>query len=537
MPSKTRRPQRAKPLFYDSRRWRTAETSKQARREKVLGPHSGFAHDAPFIARDVYRTSSGERIVHAQQYFHGLRVFESTRVIKTRRGVSRATPALFRLPKKIELNPSTTPDDAVVAVVKFLRSRGALAPGVKPSIVFAHRSAHLADQPSVVVLRYGFGEPVALHLEVFPQPGGQATLAWVLRLALKNGRRFQAVVTATRQTSKVLHLAETSTDAFTATWAPAPGQSRTDQFPRPPIATPGGGAGTPSSWQFAGSNAWAFGPNGECVKPSPVQALPLGSLSVDTAFVWCNLLHDLFAEFGFDASHHAFQDTDPVRILQFQSAQEGGASFENYVDGHRPYIRLYASPFAGGTHAATDPSILIHEYAHGVSQRLVGGADCAEPFTSVEAQGFSEGLSDFLALTIVNFVVRSNGGAGTISAIGGAFKPGGIRQYAGVTDTWPTSPKEKYRIGRVWCAAMLDARRTLLIPPIGASENLADRFLWQVCIDALKSMSPLCHDTLQLTLAHAKDAFVSAAQDREGPWGLPNASIALSTAMANRGIQ
>ncbi len=206
------------------------------------------------------------------------------------------------------------------------------------------------------------------------------------------------------------------------------------------------------------------------------------------------------------------------------------------MDGHDPFIHTYASPHPGGTHAATDPTILIHEYAHGVSQRLVGGSAVAEPFTTVEAQGFSEGLSDFFALTIVNYVLRDGSGVGAITTIGEAFKPGGFRQYAGFSGTWPTSPKEKYRIGKVWCAAMLDARMPIAALDASASEDVADRYLWQASIDALKSMAPLSHATLTLTLQHARDAFVGAATALEGTWALPGAGTVLKTAMNTRGI-
>ena len=172
-----------------------------------------------------------------------------------------------------------------------------------------------------------------------------------------------------------------------------------------------------------------------------------------------------------------------------------------------------------------------------MSQRLVGGIDCAEPFTGVEAQGFSEGLSDFFAITIVNYLLRNGGGAGAITAIGGAFKPGGFRQYAGFAGKWPPSSMKKHAIGQVWCAAMLDARILIAALHPSSSEDVADRYLWQASIDALKAMSPLCHDSLSLTLVHAKDAFVGAATRLEAAWALPGAGNALEIAMNTRGIQ
>ena len=336
-----------KSLYFDSRRWRKAETSRRhTRRDGSLGPLAGLAREAPFIARDRYRTSLGERIVHAQQYFRGLRVFGSTRVIRTRRGITRSTPPLFFLPRTLALNPRTDPEDAVATAVAYLKKRGAVPARQNTSVVFAYRTAHLPEEPSVVLLRYGFAEPIDLHLEVFPQPYATASLTWVLRIVLTNGRRFQAVVTASRATPRVLRLAEINTDVFSATWAPAPGQSRTDSFPRSPIATPGGGQGTPSSWQFPSSGTKAKGPNGACLQASPVKALDLGSLKVDTAFVWCNLLHDLFAAFGFDAANHAFEGNDPVRIMQVLDGERGRRHLRELRGRQRPvhpHLRQSAS--------------------------------------------------------------------------------------------------------------------------------------------------------------------------------------------------
>jgi hypothetical protein len=130
-----------KALFFDSRRWKRAETPRrQRRRDSSLGPLAGLARDAPFIARDRDRTSAGERIVHAQQYFRGLRVFGSTRVIRTRRGVTQSTPPLFLLPRTLELKPRTDPEDAVAAAVKYLKARGAVPARTSTRVVFAYRT-------------------------------------------------------------------------------------------------------------------------------------------------------------------------------------------------------------------------------------------------------------------------------------------------------------------------------------------------------------------------------------------------------------
>ena len=527
--------------FFDSRlRGRRKAGPPRRRPSRRGGERQGeVTRGDVFVERDVYQTSSGTTIVHAQHYYRGLKVFRSSRVFKTftkaagrgRKAEARATPQLFRVSRNTNTRPTNSPVDAVAAALQFLKKRRVAAETLAVSPRRQIRLAHLVDSPAMVELRYGLRSPARLHLEIFPRPRGGAELAWILDLELRHGGRFHMAVSARGRRPQVLLAAQTNTCAFSADWVPVPGPSVNEVFPVPPLATPTGAPRAPSQWQ---SGVLAGGPNVSVHLGDDARVDALGSLRVDNPFVWCNVLHDFFAAFGFDSAHHAFEGGDPLRVERLDQQNPSAGQFDNHRDGWSPTMFLFASAAGPSRHAAVDPTVVIHEYTHGVSSRLVGGEECALPFVEPEALGFSEGLSDYFALTVVNHIDRSRGGSGSLQVFGGTFQPGGVRDYANFNGGFTPGQSDSHQIGKVWCGAMLAARAALVAG--GASQDLSDRLLWQVSIDALKAMAPLCRDSLALTLAHAKDALVTAASEIEAGMGLPGASAMIGGALAARGI-
>ncbi len=497
------------PLYFDSRRWPRRPARRASTPARTCSLKHGLLAGAASMRHDEYLTSTGLRVLHAQQYQGALQVYRSERVVEIRGSSSRITPLLHRVPLDLALQPTVGAQDALAAALAFLKKRRALAPGVRTVIVRQTQFRHLADAPTVVELRYGLASPARLHLEVFPQPAGRAELAWVVDLALKSGLRVEAVVAA-RGRPKVLFLAQTNTCAFTADWVPVPGTiARGDVFPIPPLATPDGIPGSASYW--SSETAVAEGPNVRCLSGAPPTTDLRGALPVDNVFVWCNLLHDLFTAFGFDSAHGAFDNDDRLEVKRLRSSSVKAGEYDNQLDGSSPLMLLYGTPYQGGVHATQDPGIIVHEYLHGVTSRLVGGATCLYPFVGEEALGLSEGFSDYFALTLLNHVDRARNGPGAISAIGGNFRPGGLRDYASFRDTWTGRSRGQYHTGMIWCAALLEAHERLAASPRTADE--VDAFLWQTCVDCFKTLAPASPGTQNLTLARARDALVAAAGD------------------------
>lgn len=128
--------------------------------------------------------------------------------------------------------------------------------------------------------------------------------------------------------------------------------------------------------------------------------------AVANLFYWNNLIHDVQLQYGFTSAAGNFQvntygggglGNDDVRA----EAQDGGglnnANFFTPPDGQRPRMQMFlwntAVPQKDGD---LDSGIIVHEYGHGISNRLVGGPANVNCLTN--AQRPSEGLSDWWAL-------------------------------------------------------------------------------------------------------------------------------------------
>lgn len=289
--------------------------------------------------------------------------------------------------------------------------------------------------------------------------------------------------------------------------------------------------------------------------PSRVFDLPL-NLSQDPAnykdaavvqlFYYCNMIHDRFYELGFTESAGNFQTNnfargglgnDPVLADAQDNAQNGSrnnANFQTPDDGSPGRMQMYLwtspNPDRDGDF---DGLIVVHEYAHGLSNRLVGGG---AGITDWHTRGMGEGWSDFYALALLTpasadpQAAYANGGYATyqLSRLGEANYYFGIRRYPYSVDTTmnplrfgdidlsidraypevPLNPNTNnintpsvHREGEVWCGMLWDMRANL-IARYGAvaGNDLALRLV----TDGLK-LSPA-----NPTFVQARDAILQA---------------------------
>lgn len=135
--------------------------------------------------------------------------------------------------------------------------------------------------------------------------------------------------------------------------------------------------------------------------------------AITNLFYWNNVTHDLLYRYGFTERAGNFQvnnyerggeGSDPV---QAEAQDHGGANNANFAtppDGTSPRMQMYLWPNTRHRQLIDgdfDAGVIIHEYVHGLSNRLTGGpekSDCLR--THDERQG--EGWSDFypIALTV-----------------------------------------------------------------------------------------------------------------------------------------
>jgi hypothetical protein len=174
------------------------------------------------------------------------------------------------------------------------------------------------------------------------------------------------------------------------------------------------------------------------------------------------------------------------------------------VDGQIPTIVLGTEASTGRPHAL-DATVVIHEYTHILTNRLVGGPLTWGTLDAAQSQGLSEGWSDYVPCTLFNIDVigawvsnNPNGQRGIPydSNYPGTFGSLGIGWY-----------DERLFTGQIWAATLLEMARH------------ADRsILLQVVVDSLKLVVPnpnflQARDAMYLALTNMQTANrVSAAQ-------------------------
>jgi extracellular elastinolytic metalloproteinase len=167
--------------------------------------------------------------------------------------------------------------------------------------------------------------------------------------------------------------------------------------------------------------------------------------AVTNLFYMNNVIHDIQYQYGFNEAAGNFQvnnygkggaGNDDVRA----EAQDGGgtnnANFFTPADGLRPRMQMYIwtspNPDRDGD---VDNGIIIHEYGHGISNRLVGGPSNVNCLTNNQQPG--EGLSDWWALAYTHEV----GDAGTDGRGIGTYALGQPTTGVGIrTQRYSTNP-------------------------------------------------------------------------------------------------
>ncbi len=273
-----------------------------------------------------------------------------------------------------------------------------------------------------------------------------------------------------------------------------------------------------------------------------------GDASVVQLFYWCNFAHDRLYELGFTEPAGNFQinnfgrggaGNDPV----LADAQDGGgfnnANMDTFGDGLSPRMQMYLfngpNPDIDGSF---DAEIVLHEYTHGLSTRLVGGGI---GISASQTEGMGEGWSDFYALALLSEpaddvnATYAMAGYATYQYSATFQPPGllqnyyyGIRRYPYSTDLAknpltfrdidpsqasahsgvPINPAfggggaaEVHNQGEVWCVALWEARANL-ITKLGWTNG--NKLILQLVTDGMK-LSPVNPTFLQ-----ARDAIILA---------------------------
>lgn len=135
-------------------------------------------------------------------------------------------------------------------------------------------------------------------------------------------------------------------------------------------------------------------------------------INASIAQLWytSNTYHDLLYKLGFTEAAGNFQANNNgkggvANDFVYLNAQDGSglnnANFQTPPDGQNGRMRMYmwnkTEPWRDGSFEA---GIVIHEYTHGLSNRLTGGPRNSNCLNVLEAGGMGEGWGDFMATAI-----------------------------------------------------------------------------------------------------------------------------------------
>lgn len=214
-----------------------------------------------------------------------------------------------------------------------------------------------------------------------------------------------------------------------------------------------------------------------------------------------NEYHDMLFHYGFDGPSGNFEEyskdggKDGDAVIAFAQSKAGmnNADFSTPPDGRRGRMRMYTWDGHPERDGAFEEGIVIHEYTHGLSTRLTGGAADSSCLGWGESGGMGEGWGDIFATLARD---RNNSDVAFSMGEWASGRPGGIRKFPysrNITlspETYETLNKPGYwavhAAGEVWATIVLDVvahakeqygfSKTLFPPATTASDEEKARF-------------------------------------------------------------
>ncbi len=417
-------------------------------------------------------------------------------------------------------------------------------------------------------------EDIAAELQYVPLSNGKVELAWRLNVQTVDGQHwYDANVSATN--GRILGVTDWVSHARYHVFA-APKESPNDG-PRTVEIDPHNTIASPFGWhdtngnsgaEFTitrGNNVWAYAdrngddlpdagssPNGLAAldfnSPLDLTQAPLNyqAASVTNLFYWSNQLHDILYRYGFDEAAGNFQANNyghtgvanDALLAESQDQADGGpdgpqrsnANFSSPPDGQNPRLQMFlwndATP---DRDSALDNGILIHEYTHGLSNRLTSGPSNAGALDTLQSAGLGEGWSDWMALMLTQIPSDAAGDRRPVGnyALGQSTAGGGIRtlpySYSlainDLTFGDIIDQLDEHFLGEVWASTLWDLNWALIggnsldpnLPQAGLgfspdllNGNAGNTLALQLVIDGMKLQRTTP------TFLEARDAILSA---------------------------
>lgn len=219
------------------------------------------------------------------------------------------------------------------------------------------------------------------------------------------------------------------------------------------------------------------------------------SAAVANLFYWTNLIHDTAYRFGFNEVAGNFQvnnygkggaGNDALKAEAQDYIGTNNANMSTPADGSQPRMQMFVwtapTPDRDGD---LDNGIVIHEYTHGISNRLTGGPSNASALSATQSGGMGEGWSDYFSLMLTmkpTDTAAKARGIGTY-ALDQPTTGNGIRAYKYSPDKLVNpmtiglynSNQAVHYAGTIWCTALWDMT-WLLIGKYGMQSDIRTGF-------------------------------------------------------------
>lgn len=198
--------------------------------------------------------------------------------------------------------------------------------------------------------------------------------------------------------------------------------------------------------------------------------------AITNLFYWNNIIHDLLYVYGFNEEAGNFQEnnygnggseSDSVNAEAQDGSGTCNANFGTPPDGSNPTMQMYVCNDKDGDF---DNLVIVHEYGHGISNRLTGGPTNTSCLNNNEQMG--EGWSDYYGV----LMTIEPGDLGTDSRGVGTYLFGqgpdanGIRPFPYSTDL-AINPQTyddicnlaiPHGVGSVWATALWEVTWALI---------------------------------------------------------------------------
>ncbi|KAH7030685.1 extracellular metallo proteinase 5 [Microdochium trichocladiopsis] len=276
----------------------------------------------------------------------------------------------------------------------------------------------------------GLVERPQVRLSYMVEPAGDVTLAW--QVEVRHARRWLSAHVAAQGEARVLGVMDFHSHA---TYQVFPwGINDPSEGTRTVVQDPQDTTSSPKGWHADGLDAnTTIGNNAQVgavpdnsglvhfpdsdtldfqFPYSPADPTPRNYLEAacTQVFYIINMAHDLYYSLGFtEAAGNMQADNfdkggrpyDRVQAsIQLWSGMNNGIMTRT-IDGRVSYMELYIfDKTVPKRDVAFDSGFVIHEYTHGLTNRLTGGPANGQCLDSYEADGMAEGWSDLFAAAV-----------------------------------------------------------------------------------------------------------------------------------------